>query len=109
MSDCIDVVTFNKDTLRLEMRFDGDNYETASVKFSLHTIDHGPSLEEDVTIPVRCLFAMGYLLLMSVRRTAVQYEQEVQEMIDKIEHKKHPFKHRGGENDKKDKKTSKSK
>jgi len=104
MSNCIDVVFFNNNRIELQMRFDGDDYETATVNFKLSTGDGRPPLEEPVTIPVKCLFAMGYLLLMSVRRTAAQYEKEAQEMIDAIELKKHPFKDIGGKKDgKKDK------
>lgn len=112
MSNCIDVVTFNKDRIRLEMKFDGDDYETANVKFRLigygdnGKILHG-QIEESVSIPVRMIFDMSYLLGMCVRRTAAQYEKEVQEMIDAIELKKHPFKHIGGISDKKDQKTVK--
>jgi hypothetical protein len=103
MSNCIDVVTFNKDKLRLEMRFDGDNYETASVQFKSVTSDMR-ILEESVTIPVKMIFDITYLLGMCVRRTAAQYELEVQEMIDRVEQKKHPFKDIGETKDgKKDK------
>ena len=91
MSDCINTITFNKDRLFLEMRFDGDDYETATMKCSLKGCHHGPLLEEDVVIPVRCLFSLGYLILMSVRRTGAEYEKEAQEMQDRIEMKKHPL------------------
>lgn len=91
MSNCVNVVTFNKDKLRLEMIFTGDDYESATVKFELKNANYSRPLEEPVTIPVRCLFDMGYLILMSIRRTALQYEKEVQEMADRIEMKIHPF------------------
>jgi hypothetical protein len=74
------------------MIFNGDDYESATVKFELKNDNYSRPLEEPVTIPVRCLFAMGYLILMSIRRTALQYEEEAQEMADRIELKKHPFK-----------------
>jgi hypothetical protein len=91
MSDCINIVTFNKDKILLEMRFVGDDYETANVKFKLKD-NYDLSLEEPVMIPVKCLFSMGYLMLMSIRRAALQYEKEVQDMADKIAMKKHSFK-----------------
>ena len=99
MSDYIHNVTFNRNKILLEMRFDGDNYESATVKFELRNSDYSRPLEEPVTIPVKCLFSMGYLILMSIRRTAAQYEKEAQEMIDVIELKKHPFEHIGGDKD----------
>jgi len=97
MSDYIHNVTFNRNKILLEMRFDGDNYESATVKFELRNSDYSRPLEEPITIPVRCLFSLGYLVLMSIRRTAAQYEKEAQEMADAIELKKHPFKDIGKE------------
>lgn len=97
MSDEIHNITFNRNTLRLEMRFEGDDYQSATVKMRLDP--YGPKIEEDVVIPVRCLFALGHLMLMSIRRTAAQYEKEAQEMVDAVELKKHPLKHAGGKNE----------
>jgi hypothetical protein len=97
MGDEVHIIHFNKSRLVLTMRFDGDDYETATVKMTLEGRSaFGIPVEEPVTIPVRCLAAMGYLMLMSIRRTAAQYEKEAQEMIDAVELKKHPFKHIGG-------------
>jgi hypothetical protein len=110
MSDETHWVSFNKGRDRLEMKFEGDDYETATVKMTLEgKMAFGIPLEEPVIIPVRCLFALGYLALMSIRRTAAQYEKEAQEMIDAIELKKHPFKHVGGTDEKDKKATTKNK
>jgi hypothetical protein len=97
MSDYIHNVTFNRNKILLEMRFDGDNYESATVKFELRNSDYSRPLEEPITIPVRCLFSMGFLILMSIQRTAAQYEKEAQEIMDWVEQKKHPFKDIGKE------------
>jgi hypothetical protein len=111
MSDEIHWVTFSKGALRLQMNFVGDDYHGgATVTFKLEAMKtaHGV-LEESVTIPVENLFDMTYLIGMCVRRTAAQYETEVQEMVDRLEQKKHPFEHIGGKNGKKDKKETKNK
>jgi hypothetical protein len=42
---------------------------------------------------------MGYLILMSIRRTAVQYETEVMEMQKIIKKGQHPFKQIGEKKD----------
>lgn len=99
MSDCINYIMFSENTLRLEIRFVGDNYHTASVQFKLEARDGRPILDKSVTIPVECLFDMAFLIGMSVRRTAAQYEIEVQEMQDKIIKGQHPFKDIGEEKD----------
>jgi hypothetical protein len=106
MSNEIHVVRFNEDRLHLEMKFDGDEYENASVKISLKANDGRMPLEEDVTVPVKTLFAMGYLINMSVRRTAYQYEIEVMEMQKRLKRGKHPFKQIGDQNVKKGKKAN---
>jgi CRISPR/Cas system CMR subunit Cmr6 (Cas7 group RAMP superfamily) len=81
------------------MRFDGDDYESASVKFKLETGDSRTNIEESVGIPVKMIFDMTYLIGMCVRRIAAQYENEVIEMENRIEQKKHPFKDIGGNKD----------
>lgn len=97
MSDEIFCIRFNGGVLRLDVLFNEDDYEKASVRFKLV----GPNglLEESGSIPVRTLFDISFLIGMCIRRTAAQYEKEVQEMMDRIEQKKHPFKHIGGANE----------
>lgn len=95
MSDSIINQYFNNSSLILEMRFVGDNYETASVQFKLEARDGRPVLEESVTIPVKRLFDMTFLIGMCLRRTALQYEIEVEEMKKRIEEGKHPLKPNG--------------
>ena len=92
MSDSIIVQHFIMSSLLLEMRFVGDDFETASVQFKLEARDSRPVLEESVTIPVKCLFDMTFLIGMCLRRTALQYEVEVEEMKKRIEEGKHPLK-----------------
>jgi hypothetical protein len=99
MSDEIHYIQFSKRTLTLKMIFVGDDYHTASVQFTLEAKDGRPTLNESVTIPVETLFDMAFLIGMSVRRQALLYETEVQEMADRIEQKKHPFESIGGQKD----------
>jgi len=84
MSNCIDVIYFNNNQLQLQMKFDGDSYETASVQFKLSAADRGV-LEESPAIPVKMLFDIVFLIGMSVRRTAMQWEVEVKEMAKKLQ------------------------
>lgn len=86
-------IKFNNGKLRLDISFSDDDYEKAVVAFKLVSEGLHGVLEQSSVIPVRCLFDMVHLMGMSLRRTAAQYELEVQEMIDKIEQKKYPFKH----------------
>lgn len=74
--------------LVLEMRFEGDNYETASVKFKLKAKDGRPTLDESAAIPVKCLFHMAYLIDVSVRRDAIMIEQELLRMQEINKEKK---------------------
>lgn len=66
--------------LILEMRFEGNDYETASVKFKLYTKDGRPTLEESPAIPVKCLFHMAYLIEMSIIKNVTMMKQEVRSM-----------------------------
>ena len=54
MSDCINIVNFNKHKLRLKMNFKGDDYDTAVVKFSTED-EHGITMFGESTIPVKLL------------------------------------------------------
>ena len=101
MSDEVFCIRFNKGRLRLDISIGGgDNYETANVQLKLVSdVARGMVLEETPVIPLKSLMAVSYLIDMSIRRTAAQYEKEVQEMLDKIEQRKHPFKDIGGENE----------
>jgi len=100
MSDCIESIAFSKNTLRLDMIFEDDDYEKATVKFKL--VSKNNVIEESLAIPVKLIFDVSFLIGMCVRRTAVQYEKEIQEMQDVIAMKKHPFKHIGGSDGKED-------
>jgi hypothetical protein len=69
--------------LRLEMHIDGNTYDTASIRFKLEATDGRPTLQETPAIPVNALFDIPYLIGMSIRRTTMQYEKEVQEMAER--------------------------
>jgi len=71
------IVPFNKNKLTLELRFEGDDYETASVKIQLKATGRGSPIEDSAAIPVKSLFAAGYLIDVSLRRNALMVEQEV--------------------------------
>lgn len=106
MSNTVYVITFNRGEIHLEMRFEGDEYQTAVVQMELKSNDPRQVMAEVVRIPVKNLMDAGYLIGMCLRRAAAQYELEVQEMLDGIEQKKHPLKIKGEENEK-DKKEKK--
>ena len=75
MSNEIHYIEFGN--LILELRFEGKDYETASVKFKLNAKDGRPTLEESAAIPVSCLFDFAYLAGISVRLNAAREEQEL--------------------------------
>lgn len=85
MSGEIHIIHYGNN-LMLKMEFVGDRSDIASVKFKWDTVDRGV-IEETPFIPVTGLFSMSYLIDMNARRTTMQYEKEVGELVHKL-HKK---------------------
>jgi hypothetical protein len=83
MSNETHIVSFGKN-LVLEMRFEGEEYENATVKFTLKARDGRPALDDSPAIPVKSLFAAGYLIDVSLRRNALMVEQEVLRMQENM-------------------------
>lgn len=77
MSNCVNVIYFEKNTYALEMRFEGEDYNTASVKFKLSTHLGVQVLGESAAIPVKMLFNLIYLADQAVLLNAIRAEQEV--------------------------------
>lgn len=77
MSDCINVVNFERNKYSLTMRFEGEDYNTASVRFKLSANLGIQVLGESAAIPVKMLFNLIYLADQAVLLNAIRAEQEV--------------------------------
>ena len=77
MSNEIHVIMFDKQETRLEMRFDGDDFHTAVVKFELKN-KIGLVTGACMPIPVKSLFDITQLITVSIQEKTIRTEQYIQ-------------------------------
>jgi len=69
------------------MRFEGEKFETATVKFTLRAVDRGV-IQEEPAIPVKCLFDVSYVMNLSLQRYGKQVAFETEEYNQQIQRMK---------------------
>lgn len=88
MSDCVHYITFDKNTIRLEERFIGDDFQKATVQFTLKD-SIGRVIGECFPIPVRSLFDITQLIDISIKERIVRVEQTLVSLQQLNKERKH--------------------
>jgi len=87
MSNCINVIWFDKGETVLEERYTGEDFETATVVFTLKN-SSGMIIGECAAIPVQSLFDITQLINISIKEKVLRIEQYIDSLKKlKKEHK----------------------